>query len=197
MTEPAADDSVMEATGAAARLAKVYAEAVHAAAVRDGRADAVGEELSAAAAAVRAKPAVAAFLASGAVARKDKFPVLAAAFEANASELTRKFLGVLTQNHRLGLLGPVAAAYRDLRDAAASRVRATVTSAVPLTDDQLATVKSTLATNLRADPVLSARVDPDLLGGLVVTVGDKVFDTSVRTRLASLQTTLMAGSHGA
>ena len=192
MTEPA-PETVLEYHGAAARLGKVYAEALHAAATAENRADPVGEELAAVAAAVRSKPGVAGFLASGAVAKKTKLPVLAAAFEHNASELVRKFLGVLTQNGRLELLPAVAAAYSELRDQASNRVRATVTSAVPLTDDQLATVKTTLADNLKADPVLTAKVDADLLGGLVVRVGDRVFDTSVRTRLATLTNTLMAG----
>ena len=198
MTDPAApQETVLEATGVSARLGQVYAEALHAAAVAEDRADPVGEELQAAADAVRSSPKVAAFLASGAVAKKTKFPVLAAGFEQNASGLLRKFLGVLTQNNRLELLPAVAAAYRDLRDKAHNRVRATVTSAVPLTPDQLASVKQTLTTNLQAEPVLTARVDADLLGGLVVRVGDRVFDTSVRTRLLSLQNTLLAGTHGA
>ena len=196
MTEPA-QDTVLEYTGTVARLGKVYAEALHAAALAEDRADPVGDELAAVAAAVRSKPDVAAFLASGAVAKKTKFPVLAAAFESTASELVRKFLGVLTQNARLELLPAAAAAYRDLRDRANNRVRATVTSAVPLTDAQLADVRQTLTTNLKAEPVLTAAVDADLLGGLVVRVGDRVFDTSVRSRLASLQNTLMAGTHGA
>ncbi len=189
----APQDTVLEATGAAARLGKVYAEALHAAAQAEDRADPVGEELQAVAAAVKSKPSVATFLSSGAVAKKTKFPVLAAAFETTASELLRKFLGVLTQNNRLELLPAVAASYAELRDKAHNRVRATVTSAVPLSDDQLATVKATLADNLRAEPVLPAKVDADLLGGLVVRVGDRVFDTSVRTRLATLTNTLMAG----
>lgn len=193
MTEAAAHETVLEYHGAAARLGKVYAEALHAAALAEKRADPVGEELAAVSAAVRGKPGVAAFLASGAVAKKTKFPVLAAAFESNASELVRKFLGVLTQNGRLELLPAVAAAYAELRDQASNRVRATVTSAVPLSDGQLATVRQTLADNLKADPVLTAKVDADLLGGLVVRVGDRVFDTSVRTRLATLTNTLMAG----
>jgi F-type H+-transporting ATPase subunit delta len=189
----AAPETVLEYHGAAARLGRVYAEALHAAALSESRADEVGDELAAAAQAVRGNPRVAAFLASGAVAKKSKLPVLAAAFEYNSSELLRKFLGVLTQNGRLELLPAVAAAYTTLRDKAHNRVRATVTSAVPLAPDQLATVKDALANNLKADPVLTAAVDPDLLGGLVVRVGDRVFDTSVRTRLASLTNTLMAG----
>jgi F-type H+-transporting ATPase subunit delta len=190
-------DTVLEATGATARLARVYAEALMAAA-GPGQVDAVGEELAGVVQSVTARPGVFAFLASGAVSKKAKFPVLAAAFNTTASEVVQKFLGVLTQNNRLALLPAISATYQQLRDEAAGRVRVTVTSAVPLSDAQLGELKSALAGNLKAEPVLRTRTDPDLLGGLVVQVGDRVYDTSVRTRLDTLRSHLMtSGSHGA
>jgi F-type H+-transporting ATPase subunit delta len=188
-------ESVLEATGASARLARVYAEALMAAA--GPQADAVGDDLDALVEDVLAEhPNSERFLASGAVNRKTKATVLQAAFR-DASDVMRNFLGVLNQNNRLGLLRAVAAAYRKLRDEAAGRVRVKVTSAVPLSDDQLTKLKTTLAGRLDAEPVLDARTDPDLLGGLVVQVGDRVYDSSVRTRLNTLRTHLMAsGSYG-
>jgi F-type H+-transporting ATPase subunit delta len=188
-------ESVLEATGASARLARVYAEALMAAA--GPQADAVGDDIDALVEDVLAeRPNAERFLASGAVNRKTKAAVLQAAF-AGTSDVLRNFLGVLNQNNRLGLLRAIAAAYRKLRDEAAGRVRVTVTSAVALSDDQLTKLKTTLAGRLDAEPVLDARTDPDLLGGLVVQVGDRVYDSSVRTRLDSLRTHLMAsGSYG-
>lgn len=189
-------DSVLEATGATARLAQVYAQALMAAA--GPRADAVGEDLDSLVADVLAgRPDAERFLASGAVNRKTKDAVLQATFGEGVSDVLRNFLGVLNQNNRLGLLRAIAAAYRKLRDEAAGRVRVKVTSAVTLTDDQLSKLKTTLTGRLDAEPVLDARTDPDLLGGLVVQVGDRVYDSSVRTRLDSLRTHLMAsGSYG-
>ena len=191
MTEPA--DTELHATGAAARLGQVYADALHAAALAEDRADPVGEELAAVVAAVKVKKSVSDYLRNAAEAKAQKKLVLGAGFGETASVLVQKFLAVLNQNGRLELLPEISAAYAALRDRAHNRVRATVTSAVPLTDGQLATVKDTLKHNLQAEPVLTAKVDADLLGGLVVRVGDRVFDTSVRTRLASLTNTLMAG----
>lgn len=189
-------DSVLEATGATARLARVYAEALMAAA--GDQADAIGDDLDALVGDVLGEhPDAERFLASGAVNRKTKAAVLEAAFGGGVSDTLRNFLGVLNRNSRLGLLRAIAAAYRKLRDEAAGRVRVAVTSAVPLSDDQLTKLKTTLADRLRAEPVLDARADPDLLGGLVVQVGDRVYDSSVRTRLNSLRTHLMAsGSYG-
>ena len=77
-------------------------------------------------------------------------------------------------------------------------VRVQVTSAVPLSDGQRDELKKTLSAALRSDPVIELRTDPNLLGGLVVLVGDRVYDTSVRTRLETLRTHLMAsGNYGA
>ncbi|HET6576300.1 MAG TPA: ATP synthase F1 subunit delta [Fimbriiglobus sp.] len=189
-------DSVLEATGATARLARVYAEALMAAA--GTQADAIGDDLDALVADVLTEhPDAERFLASGAVNRKTKAAVLQAAFGEGVSEVLRNFLGVLNQNNRLGLLRAIAAAYRKLHDEAAGRVRVRVASAVPLSDVQLGKLKKTLTNQLRAEPVLDARTDPDLLGGLVVQVGDRVYDSSVRTRLNSLRTHLLAsGTYG-
>ena len=55
-------------------------------------------------------------------------------------------------------------------------------------------LQQTLASKLGKQPILSVRVEPELLGGLVVQVGDRVYDSSVRTRLDSLRNTLMAST---
>src|SRR4051794_17277749 len=184
-------ESVLEATGVAARLARVYAEALTAAA--GPQADAIGDELDELVNDVLAEhPAVERFLASGAVGRKVKASVLDAALKSGTSELVRNFVGVLNQNGRLGLLRAIDAAYKRLRDEAGGRVRVTVTSAVALSDEQVQRLRQTLSAQLKAEPVLDARTDPDLLGGLVVRVGDRVYDTSVRTRLETLRNHLLA-----
>src|SRR5207237_189143 len=124
-------ESVLEATGATARIARVYAEALMHAAATAGQADAVGDDLAALVAATAEHPRIGAFLASTAINRKAKAPVLAKAL-GGASDLLTKFVGVLNQNGRLGLLRAIDAAYRRMRDEAAGRVRVRVTSAAPL-----------------------------------------------------------------
>ena len=190
----ATHETVLEATGARARLARVYAEALLALAEEGHAADAVGDELRTVATEVVAKsPDVAAFLDNPAIAAKTKLPVLGAAF-GSASDLFKKFLDVLTRNHRLGLLRDIQAAYQGIRDRQAGRVRVLVRTAAPLNEAQTSELQQTLAGRLGKQPVLAVRVEPELLGGLVVQVGDRVYDSSVRTRLDSLKNTLMAGS---
>ena len=175
-TEP---DTVLTANVRQARIARVYAEALFAVAARDGKAEDTGDEL-------------AAFFVSPAVTRRTREPVLEAALKDNASPLVGNFLRVLNQNNRLDLLRAIAAAYRDLLDQRAGRVRVTVRSAVALSEEQQDALRRTLAESLHKEPVLDLRTDPELLGGMVVQVGDKVYDTSVRTRLEALRTQLTA-----
>ena len=99
---------------------------------------------------------------------------------------------MLNHNNRLDLLAAIVAAYRDLLDKRAGRIRVMVRTAVPLSEAQKNELRQTLAASLHKEPILILRTDPDLLGGMVVQVGDKVYDTSVRARLESLRTQLTA-----
>ena len=197
MADTQPDDTLREATGNKARLARVYAEALLATATHAQLADTIGDELTAVADGVlKPNPDIVAFLDSAAISRGAKLPILGAAFEKNASDLFKKFLGVLNQNGRLGLIRDISAAYAALRDAQANRIRIKVRTASPLNEAQLESLRSTLATTLNQEPILAVTVEPELLGGLVVQIGDRVYDTSVKSRLETLRTHLMtSGSH--
>jgi len=193
----ATHETVLE--GARARLARVYAESLLDLAQKANQADQIGAELNAVAVDVIGKnPRIAEFLVSPANTPKRKLPVLARAFESSTSDLFKKFLGVLNQHNRLGILRDVAIEYQNIRDRQAGRVRVLVRAATSLSDAQRNDLTATLKTNLNQEPILNVRVEPELLGGLIVHVGDRVYDTSVRTRLESLRNHLMASSsHGA
>ena len=192
-----APDTLPEATGSKARLARVYAEALLASANRARLADTIGEELAGVAEGVlKSNPKIVEFFDSAAISRAAKLPILAQAFEHGSSELFKKFLGVLNQNGRLGLLRDISATYHSLRDAQANRVRIGVRTASPLNEAQTESLRSTLAATLKQEPILDVKVDPELLGGLVVQIGDRVYDTSVKSRLETLRTHLMtSGRH--
>ena len=108
------------------------------------------------------------------------------------ADLTTRFLGVLADNRRLSALPGMIAAFRTIAAAQRGEVTATVTSAHPLTDSQLAELKNRLTAREGRTVMLSADVDPDLLGGLVVTIGSKRIDASIRTRLNSLAQAMKA-----
>ena len=102
------------------------------------------------------------------------------------SELTRNFLGVLATNRRVADVPAIIRAFSAIAAAQRGEVQAEVASAHALTDEQIATLESKLRAREGRTVKLSSRVDPSLLGGLVVTIGSQRIDSSIRTRLNSL-----------
>lgn len=104
----------------------------------------------------------------------------------NLSDLTKKFLGVLAHNRRLAKLPEIVRAFGAIAAAQRGEVAAQVTSAHPLTDAQLQTLTDKLKAREGKDIKLKTTVDPEILGGLIVRVGSRQIDSSIRTRLNSL-----------
>ena len=102
------------------------------------------------------------------------------------AELTRNFLGVLAENRRISHLPAMIRAFHAIAAAQRGEVTAEVASAHALTDEQVTALEQKLRAREGRTVKLKTRVDPDLLGGLVVTVGSKRIDGSIRTRLNSL-----------
>lgn len=120
--------------------------------------------------------------------RGEQGAAIAAVLEAGkTSDITRNFVGVLAANRRLHALEPIIDCF--LADLAARRgeMTAEVTSAVALSDDQLTTLTDTLKQTFGAKVTLHPTVDPAILGGLIVQVGSKLVDDSIRSKLQRLQ----------
>jgi len=99
---------------------------------------------------------------------------------------TKCFLGVLAENRRLAQLPAIIRAFRALAAAHRGETNAEVTSAHPLTDDQVDALKQSLRKRVGRDVSVDLSVDPALLGGLVVRIGSQMIDSSIRTRLNTL-----------
>lgn len=108
--------------------------------------------------------------------------------------LTQNLLRLLNDNGRLGLLDDLVAAYRELADARAGRVRVEVRSAEALSADLETEVREALEATTGKTVVLETVVDPSLIAGLVARVGSTVYDSSLRTRLQNLRGALLAGT---
>jgi F-type H+-transporting ATPase subunit delta len=104
------------------------------------------------------------------------------------------FLLVLNHHDRLDLLRPICDAYRGLRDQRARRIRIQVRSAAPLDDGQRDRLQRELQETFHLEPILETEIDPELLGGMLVRVGDWVYDASVRTQLETIRNQLIARS---
>jgi F-type H+-transporting ATPase subunit delta len=104
----------------------------------------------------------------------------------------RNLLQVVLENGRLGALGEIAAQYRALVDARAGVSQAIIYSAFEISAAQLADITAALAR--RFGRMINTRVviEPELIGGVRVVVGDEVLDTSVRARLEQMRTALTA-----
>jgi F-type H+-transporting ATPase subunit delta len=96
-------------------------------------------------------------------------------------------LRLLVEARRIDSVDAIADEFEIMADEAAGRVRAIVTTAVELEDDERSHLGAELSQQLGRDVRLQARIDPSVLGGLVLRYGDHVIDGSVRTRLEQLR----------
>ena len=123
------------------------------------------------------------------------FKTLSTAIEGGAQADSNAFVNFLTQlaeQDRLALLPSINERFGLLKAADAKEVHAYVTSAYPLTQVQEQLIENRLATSLGAKVVLHVNVDPALIAGVTIKVGDKVIDDSVRGKLKQLKTQLTA-----
>lgn len=118
--------------------------------------------------------------------------VLATADEIGVDATTRSFLGVLAENRRLGELPAIIRAFRKLAASHRGETTAEVTSAHPLSDEQVIELRQQLRQRVGREVSVDLAVDADLLGGLVVRIGSQMIDSSIRTRLNAL-TSAMKG----
>ncbi len=102
------------------------------------------------------------------------------------SPLTQKFLGVLAHNRRLSKLPQIVSAFSGIAAASRGELNATVTSAHALSADQISAIAAKLKAREGKDVKLTATVDPEILGGLIVRIGSTQIDSSIRTRLNTL-----------
>lgn len=113
--------------------------------------------------------------------------VEAVAGQAGIGGLTTNFLKLIARNRRLSAASDMARAFRTLAAQARGEVTAEVTSASQLDEAQLEALKATLKGSVGKDVQLATRVDPSLLGGLIVKIGSRMVDSSLRTKLANLR----------
>lgn len=107
--------------------------------------------------------------------------------QAGADELTARFLGVVIENRRLFVLDDIVDAFAALLAEHKGEATAEVASAVSLSQAQEEALRATLTARLERQVKLDVTIDPDLLGGLVVRVGSRMIDSSLRTKLDNLQ----------
>jgi F-type H+-transporting ATPase subunit delta len=182
-------------TGTSRPLARRYARALLDVGGRQGREEALAlrDELRGFAAIVSGHAELRRALVHPGLGADERRRVLSAvADRAGSSELLRRLIDLLAVRDRLSLLTDVAEAYAEAANAAYGVVSAEVGSAVALAEPQ----RRALAAALGEAVELRGRVEPELLGGLLVRVGGKTYDGTVRARLAALRRRLAAPGPG-
>jgi F-type H+-transporting ATPase subunit delta len=175
-------------------LVSHYAEALVGAAVKENipvetldDLDAIENEI------LKPHPRFARVLASSQVSAAEKDRILVDLLGDRVSSLVLRFLRLLNRRGRLALASAVSREARRIWDRRHKRVPVFVRVAVPLDDGQQVRLRDQVAGMISATPVLHVTTDPSLIGGLVVQVGDQVFDASVSNRLEQLRERLIEG----
>lgn len=174
-------------TGAAGR----YASALFDLAAEAKKADKVEADMTALAGCLAESEELSAALESPLVDGEAKTGVIAALAEkAGFDKLTKNTLSVAVDNGRAGELASIAAAYAALAAEARGVASADVITAAKLTAKEIDALKASLKRALGREVDIRTQENPDILGGLIVQVGSRMYDSSLRTQLEGLRTAM-------
>jgi F-type H+-transporting ATPase subunit delta len=165
------------------QLGDIYAKALLGAGAKSGSVDQLVEELKAVADAVVQLPKLAAALESPRVTVDAKTGLLEKAFGGKVSKDLLNFLKVAANKGRLDCLSAISSSAVRLNDEMAGRVAGTLTTADPVSDDVIERVAQKISGQIGKTVRLERVVDPEIIGGMVVRVGDTVYDGSVVSQL--------------
>ncbi|KAF0852331.1 mitochondrial Complex V (CV) F1Fo ATP synthase Fo subunit OSCP (Atp5/AtpH) [Andalucia godoyi] len=167
-----------------------YATALFSAAAKRGELDVVESDLIALS---RMSEKAKHFMKDPTVSKKAKSELVTSDIsKSSTTELTKNFVGLLAENGRLAFTDKIAEAYGKLMQAHRGEVEVTVTSADKLNDTQIKAVSKALQGYVKKDQTvkIATKVDPSIIGGLVVDLGDKQIDLSIIGRVQRLRTAI-------
>lgn len=174
--------------GPVSALAERYATALLELAKERKALDRVAEDLEALKTLLEGSPELTRLVRSPLIAREDRARAMQAVAErAGFSDLTRNFIGVVARHGRLFALQAIAGRFLAVLAERRGEVTAEVTVAHALDDEQLRSLESTLGAVAGGKVSVDLKVDPDILGGLVVRLGSRLFDSSLGSRLRRLE----------
>lgn len=177
-------------------VATVYAQALLEVAADRGVLDALLEEVEAVATILRDEPEFRLFVESPQIEPATKQDVLRRSLEGRVSDTLLDFLLLTVQKGRQLFLGEILETFVHLHDRRVGRVRAEVVSAVEMSPDSVDALASAMGASLDRQVTLTTRVDPEILGGLVVRFDGKVADGSLKTALHEVGARMAASKFG-
>ena len=173
-------------------IARNYAEVLFTLGDRSGKSGGYLELLDAVAAAIEMSPEAQSVLASPRVTKQAKMQLITTALPGTPREFVL-FLHVVLRRHRQRLLPLIAREYIKLLDIKLDRVRAYVTVAHAPNEELAKAITQRLSQVTGKDVIPVYRVEPHILGGAIVRVGDRVHNFSIRRKIAALRKQLLAG----
>ncbi len=173
-----------------------YALALIELAQESNKIEAVERDLTELAAMIAASPQLYAVIHAPSLSRNQQGSAVdAIAEKARFDGLTRNFLGVLVNNRRLGAVGQIVEAFRAELSRRRGEVSVEVQTARGMTASQAQALQRSISKNMGREVTLKARVEPSILGGMIVTVGSKMIDDSVAHKLARLKAAMGRSSN--
>jgi len=175
-------------------VARRYAKALYALGVKDKAADTLGKDLAGLAGALDTSPELGKLFSNPSFnAQEKKGVVKEVAGRLGMSPLTTNFLSLLADKGRLDAVAEINAVFAELLDEAHGVVRGHMITAVKLPEKRQKDIKSSLEKRLGKKLVLDYGVDKNILGGVILKVGDKVLDGSLRAQLQTLKDQIKRG----
>ncbi|TWT39777.1 F0F1 ATP synthase subunit delta [Blastopirellula retiformator] len=169
------------------RVGTIYAKALYGAAEAAGSLDEIVAELASLVHDVLEHPALANAVISPRISHDERIVILDKAFTGRMNPTLLTFLKVLSNHNRLYCIREIQRAFRQLVGEKRGRVDVKVTSAQPLSEQSLQSVTARLQETLGKEVEVLATVNPALIGGLVIRVGDTVIDGSVANQLENIR----------
>jgi len=172
---------------AAETIARVYADAFINASGTDKEAELVEEFTSFVEDILAEFPDFYQLLTSGILSHDDQLGLIDRVVGKKGTEIFVNFLRVLARHGRLDLLPVILKESQLIHEKNSGKQRVKVTSAKKLNETELKNIQDKLAASLPFSPIIIAEVNPELIGGIVIQIGDKVYDSSLRSRLKQLR----------
>ncbi len=179
-------------------VGQVYAKALLGAAQAEGKVDAIVDQLESLVKDVLAKqPVLSAAFVNPKVAVENNVALLDRVFGQAMDPILLKALKVMARRRRLGMITSIQQAASRMRDEAQGRLQVFVTTAQELDVAALNSLREKLKTMLKAEVALTNKVEPSVIGGLLVRIGDTVFDGSVDGQLNQMKKATLANAEKA
>jgi F-type H+-transporting ATPase subunit delta len=174
-------------------LAQVYGRSLFEVAREHGRLDELREQIGQFADALDQNRQLAVFFFSPYFSSTEKQEALGGLLD-GADEILLNFLGLLIENHRMPVIFRIRQEYERLWDEENRTLPVQITSAIALDEATTESLGRTIGERAGRKVTLAAHVDPDILGGIIVRVGNSILDASIRTRLEQLRRQVAQGA---